>query len=163
MEHSSLRLPVLMLLPLLPLFQCCSAGRRAHPGRAANLSATLPPPVSCCFCCCTSPLQDVLGILVELGAMEEPSLRLLPLGLVARSINCNNELWMAAALSSPSVINLTPPQLAALVGALQCTDLLKRPMSIWSSYQVRVCLVRMHVFLPVCLLYFICLVLVRVQ
>jgi hypothetical protein len=34
------------------------------------------------------------------------------------------------------VMNLTPPQLAALVGALQCTDLLKLPMSTWSSYQV---------------------------
>jgi hypothetical protein len=78
----------------------------------------------------------VLGILVEMGAMEEPSLRLLPLGLVARGINCNNELWMAAALSSPGVMSLTPPQLAALVGALQCTDLLKRPMSIWGSFQV---------------------------
>ncbi|WIA36589.1 hypothetical protein OEZ86_007879 [Tetradesmus obliquus] len=80
--------------------------------------------------------MDVLSILVEMGAMEESSLRLLPLGLVARSINCNNELWMAAALSSPGVMALSPPQLAALVGALQCTDLLKRPMSIWSSYQV---------------------------
>jgi hypothetical protein len=79
----------------------------------------------------------VLGILVELGAMEGNSLRLLPLGLVARGINCNNELWMAAALSHPSVMSLTPPQLAAFVGALQCTDLLKRPMSIWSSFQVR--------------------------
>jgi hypothetical protein len=98
----------------------------------------------CCFCCCCTTTfnlachisQDVLGILVEMGAMEESSLRLLPLGLVARSINCNNELWMAAAISSPQVMDLTPPQLAALVGALQCTDLLKRPMSIWSSYQV---------------------------
>lgn len=81
-------------------------------------------------------LQDVLGILVELNAMEAQTLRLLPLGLVARSINCNNELWMAAALSHPGVMDLTPPQLAAFVGALQCTDLLKRPMSIWSSYQV---------------------------
>lgn len=78
----------------------------------------------------------MLGILVDLGAMEAHTLRLLPLGLVARSINCNNELWMAAALSDPAVMDLTPPQLAAFVGALQCTDLLKRPMSIWSSFQV---------------------------
>lgn len=81
-------------------------------------------------------VQDVLGILVELNAMEADTLRLLPLGRVARSINCNNELWMSAALSHPCVMDLTPPQLAAFVGALQCTDLLKRPMSIWSSYQV---------------------------
>ena len=82
-------------------------------------------------------LQDVLSILVELDAMEQDSLRILPLGLVARGINCNNELWMAAAVTHPDVMSLTPPQLAAFVGALQCTDLLKRPMSIWSSFQVR--------------------------
>lgn len=69
--------------------------------------------------------------------MEGGTLRLLPLGRVARGINCNNELWMAAALTHPRVIDLTPPQLAAFVGGLQCTDLLKRPMSIWSSYEVR--------------------------
>lgn len=69
--------------------------------------------------------------------MEQDTLRILPLGLVARGINCNNELWMAAAVTHPDVMNLTPPQLAAFVGALQCTDLLKRPMSIWSSFQVR--------------------------
>jgi hypothetical protein len=80
----------------------------------------------------------VLTILVERGAIEGGgSLRLLPLGLVARAINCNNELWMAAAVSHPDVMGLTPPQLAGFVGALQCTDLLKRPMSIWSSFQVR--------------------------
>jgi len=73
----------------------------------------------------------------------DDSLRLLPLGLVARGINCNNELWMASAMTHPDVMHLTPPQLAAFVGALQCTDLLKRPMSIWSSFQVRhwVCVV----------------------
>eukprot|EP00879_Flechtneria_rotunda_P015990 GHRR01016723.1.p1 GENE.GHRR01016723.1~~GHRR01016723.1.p1 ORF type:complete len:1310 (+),score=476.87 GHRR01016723.1:197-4126(+) len=80
--------------------------------------------------------MDVLGIVVKLGAMEDVSLRLLPLGLVARSINCNNELWMAAALSHPAVMELTPPQLAGFVGALQSTELTKRPMSIWSGYQV---------------------------
>lgn len=80
--------------------------------------------------------QDVLSILVEMHAMEQDTLRILPLGLVARGINCNNELWMAAAMTHPDVMSLTPPQLAAFVGALQCTDLLKRPMSIWSSFQV---------------------------
>jgi hypothetical protein len=81
-------------------------------------------------------MQDVLSILVEMNAMEQDTLRILPLGLVARGINCNNELWMAAAMTHPDVMSLTPPQLAAFVGALQCTDLLKRPMSIWSSFQV---------------------------
>lgn len=80
----------------------------------------------------------MLSILIELGAMEQDSMRILPLGLVARGINCNNELWMAAAMTHPDVMSLTPPQLAAFVGALQCTDLLKRPMSIWSSFQVGV-------------------------
>lgn len=78
-------------------------------------------------------------MLVEVGAMEADTLRILPLGLVARGINCNNELWMAAAMTHPEVVAFTAPQLAAFVGALQCTDLLKRPMSIWSSYQVSSC------------------------
>lgn len=69
----------------------------------------------------------------------------MPLGRLARSINCNNELWMAAALSHPCVAQLTAPQLAAFVGALQCTELLKRPTSIWSSYQVWWCCVCVRV------------------
>jgi hypothetical protein len=105
------------------------------PGSPPTQPST-PPPTTI-----TLITQDVLSILTELGAMEGGTLRLLPLGLVARGINCNNELWMAAAMSHPDVMGLTPPQLAAFVGALQCTDLLKRPMSIWSSFQVCGCVV----------------------
>jgi hypothetical protein len=43
---------------------------------------------------------------------------------------------MAAAMTHPDVMSLTPPQLAAFVGALQCSDLLKRPEGIWSSFPV---------------------------
>jgi hypothetical protein len=100
------------------------------PPSPAQLPSNLSP---------TPTPQDVLSVLVEVGAMEPNTLRILPLGLVARGINCNNELWMAAAMTHPEVVSFTAPQLAAFVGALQCTDLLKRPMSIWSSYQVGTC------------------------
>lgn len=129
---------------------CPNTGGTSHLCCGNAGPCTVPSCVThccCCYyyCCCLGCaatlcpvlfLQDVLSILVELGAMEQDTLRILPLGLVARGINCNNELWMAAAMTHPDVMALTPPQLAAFVGALQCTDLLKRPMSIWSSFQV---------------------------
>ena len=43
---------------------------------------------------------------------------------------------MAIALSHPAVMNLTGPQLAAYIGALVCSDVIRRPMTVWTSYQV---------------------------
>ncbi|GBF97817.1 DEAD DEAH box helicase [Raphidocelis subcapitata] len=47
-----------------------------------------------------------------------------------------NELWLALALSHPAAAGLTGPQLAAYVGALVCAEVIRRPMSVWSPYQV---------------------------
>jgi hypothetical protein len=47
-----------------------------------------------------------------------------------------NELWLALALSHPAAADLTGPQLAAYVGALVCAEVIRRPMSVWSPYQV---------------------------
>ncbi len=44
---------------------------------------------------------------------------------------------MALALTHPAVLELTPPQLAAYVGALLCSEVIKRPISVWSAYKVR--------------------------
>lgn len=81
-------------------------------------------------------VQDVLDILVSTGAMEADTLRILPLGLLARDIRGQNELWMAIALTSPVVAELTGPQLAAFIGALLCSEVIKRPAAIWTQYQV---------------------------
>lgn len=47
-----------------------------------------------------------------------------------------NQLWMAVALSHPSVMNLTGPQLAGYISALVCSEVIRRPMSVWTPYQV---------------------------
>ncbi len=40
-----------------------------------------------------------------------------PLGLVAREVNCANELWMALVLTHSAVQGLAGPQLAAVLSA----------------------------------------------
>ena len=56
------------------------------------------------------------------GALEAGTQRALPLGEVARQLNGTNELWLAVALCSSAVAELSPPQLAALVAALVSND-----------------------------------------
>jgi hypothetical protein len=72
---------------------------------------------------------------MEMGAMDA-SHALLPLGLVARSINGTNELWLAAALSLPGLDELSPPQFASYLGALVSNEMVKKNIMVWSAYQV---------------------------
>ncbi|KIY96267.1 hypothetical protein MNEG_11697 [Monoraphidium neglectum] len=43
---------------------------------------------------------------------------------------------MALALSHPAVLSLSAPQLAAYIAALVCCEVIRRPMSVWTPYQV---------------------------
>jgi hypothetical protein len=52
-------------------------------------------------------------------------LRVLPLGLAARALQGQNELWLATALTHPSAADLAPAELASLVGALLCAETVK--------------------------------------
>jgi len=52
-------------------------------------------------------------------------LRVLPLGLAARALQGQNELWLATALVHPSAAELAPAELASLVGALLCAETVK--------------------------------------
>lgn len=85
---------------------------------------------------------DVLDVLVAKGAVDAHTLEVLPLGVVARSLQCANELWMALALTQPAVAGLTGPQLAALLAALLAGDTLRRASSVWTAYQVSPALVQ---------------------
>ena len=49
-----------------------------------------------------------------------------PLGLVARDLRGSNELWLAQALTHPSLQLLQPPQLAAVVAALVAEEAVSR-------------------------------------
>lgn len=62
--------------------------------------------------------QAVMEVLIQKGALDGDSLRILPLGLVSRSLQGQNELWLALALTHPVVLGLTGSQLAAFLGAL---------------------------------------------
>lgn len=77
---------------------------------------------------------DVVDILIREGAMEPGSLRVLPIGQVARSIQGQNELWLALALTHPSVMSLSGPELAAYLGALLSPEVLRRPMGLVALY-----------------------------
>jgi superfamily II RNA helicase len=70
-----------------------------------------------------------------MGAMDE-HLQLQPLGLLARGLNGQNELWMALALSVPGLEQLTGPQLASYLGAILSTEVARRSLSVWSEYEV---------------------------
>ena len=59
-----------------------------------------------------------MEVLITVGALEPDTLRILPLGLVSRSIQGQNELWLALALTHPATMRLTGAQLAAFLGAL---------------------------------------------
>ena len=52
-------------------------------------------------------------------------LRVLPLGLAARALQGQNELWLATALTHPAAADLAPAELASLVGALLCAETVK--------------------------------------
>ena len=49
-----------------------------------------------------------------------------PLGLVARDLRGSNELWLAQALTHPSLQLLQPPQLAAVVASLVAEEAVSR-------------------------------------
>ncbi|GAX72807.1 hypothetical protein CEUSTIGMA_g262.t1 [Chlamydomonas eustigma] len=76
----------------------------------------------------------VLDVLTKVGAIEAGSLRLLPLGLVLRSLQGQNELWLSLALSNEAVLNLTGPQLAAFLGALLSSEVFRKPVDMVVSY-----------------------------
>ena len=59
-----------------------------------------------------------MEVLITQGALEAGTLRMLPLGLVSRSLQGQNELWLAMALTHPAVLRLNGAQLAAFLGAL---------------------------------------------
>jgi superfamily II RNA helicase len=84
--------------------------------------------------------EAVAGVLVGAGAVEEvvavsgsggltppPSMRLLPLGEVARCLHGENELWLATLLASPGVQALPPPELAGVLSAVLAGELGLRP------------------------------------
>ncbi|KAF5836973.1 P-loop containing nucleoside triphosphate hydrolase protein [Dunaliella salina] len=77
---------------------------------------------------------DVVEVLITMGALEAGSLRVLPLGLVARNIQGNNELWLALVLTHQAVFGLTGPELAGLLGAILTGEVLKRPNVNWVAY-----------------------------
>ncbi|KXZ44082.1 hypothetical protein GPECTOR_74g696 [Gonium pectorale] len=80
--------------------------------------------------------QATMEILICVDAMEAGSLRVLPLGLLARNIQGGNELWLAMALSHPALQRLSGPALAALLGALLSPEVLSKPVAVWAAYPV---------------------------
>jgi len=71
--------------------------------------------------------EAIRDVLVQAGALEEGTLKPLPLGDVARQINGTNELWLAMAMAYPAVADLPPAQLASLIAALVSADAVSRP------------------------------------
>lgn len=59
--------------------------------------------------------------------------RFTPLGLVARDLNGQNELWLAAVLTHPAFQGLPPPQLAAAVSAAVAPEAVSRSGA-WVAY-----------------------------
>lgn len=57
-----------------------------------------------------------------------------PLGLVSRELRGSNELWMALALTHPSLQTLPAPQLAAVLSSLVAEDAVSRISMIGSAY-----------------------------
>jgi len=60
----------------------------------------------------------------------EGTLAARPLGQVARQINGANELWLALALTSEPLQQLTAPQLAAVLSSLVAPDVRSLPRRI---------------------------------
>ncbi len=75
-----------------------------------------------------------MDVLTRMGAIEAGTLRLLPLGLLSRGIQGQNELWLSLALTHPAVMDLNGAQLAAFLGALLSAEVVKRPVAMWASY-----------------------------
>jgi hypothetical protein len=69
----------------------------------------------------------------------------LPLGLVARDINCANEIWAALVLCHPAVQALAPPQLAGVLSAGGWAVYLSVPL--WPCLLYG-CLQRVHLPVP---------------
>jgi len=63
----------------------------------------------------------VVDILVECGAIERDTLKLLEFGETCADLRGENELWLGMAMSSPSIENLDAATLAGFAGAL-CMD-----------------------------------------
>ncbi len=78
--------------------------------------------------------KSVLDVLITVNAIEAKTLRMLPLGLISRSIQGQNELWLAMALTHPAVTSLTGPQLAAFLGALLSAEVFRKPVDMVTSY-----------------------------
>lgn len=62
--------------------------------------------------------RQVVDILQTAGALEAETTSLLPLGRTAVAVRGVNELWLALAIRSDSIVLLTPSQLAAACGTL---------------------------------------------
>ncbi|GLC66436.1 hypothetical protein PLESTF_000427200 [Pleodorina starrii] len=80
--------------------------------------------------------QSTMDILICVDALERDSLRVLPLGLLARNIQGGNELWLAMALSHPALHRLSGPSLGALLGALLSPEVLSKPVAVLAAYPV---------------------------
>ncbi|GFR39875.1 hypothetical protein Agub_g377 [Astrephomene gubernaculifera] len=80
--------------------------------------------------------QMTMEILIATDALEVGSLRVLPLGLLARNIQGGNELWLALALSHPALERLSGPALGALLGALLSPEVINKPTNLWAAYPV---------------------------
>ncbi|KAL0028996.1 hypothetical protein WJX77_010606 [Trebouxia sp. C0004] len=77
--------------------------------------------------------EALVACLVASTALEADTLKALPLGHIARQIHGENELWLAIVLTHAAVQNLTPPQLAGVLGAIMTGENISKPQ-IWAAY-----------------------------
>ncbi|KAL0037105.1 hypothetical protein WJX79_000589 [Trebouxia sp. C0005] len=78
--------------------------------------------------------EALVACCVASNALEANTLKALPLGHIARQIHGENELWLAIVLTHPAVQNLTPPQLAGVLGAIMTGENISKPQ-IWAAYE----------------------------
>ncbi|KAJ9521012.1 hypothetical protein QJQ45_022735, partial [Haematococcus lacustris] len=77
---------------------------------------------------------EVVDILTAMNAVEAGTLSILPLGLAARSLQGQNELWLALVLTHPVIMQLSGPQLAGLLGAILSAEVLRKSTAIFTAY-----------------------------
>lgn len=71
--------------------------------------------------------QATMDTLIQVGALENESLKILPLGHVTRELFGDNELWMAMVFTHERVQLLKPSLLAALASTFMAPAICTRP------------------------------------
>ncbi|CAD7699415.1 unnamed protein product [Ostreobium quekettii] len=71
--------------------------------------------------------KGIMEILHVAGALERDTLKILPLGQAVRELSGAHNLWMATVLTHSSVHQLSPMQLAALMGVLADPEISSKP------------------------------------